>query len=157
MRRNITVADAEVDAEIERMSKRFSLPVAQWLKMLKEERGIEPEQYANDIIWPTLALRKLAGDRLHASYPLFPAAAATTTPAATVFATAVFVARCVRPLRLMLMTEGRVAFATTYSMPSMIPVIVPLPEHPSTRTLISVTPVATPYVSLPTVPATWVP
>ncbi len=67
MRRNITVADAEVDAEIERMSKRFSLPVAQWLKMLKEERGIEPEQYADDIIWPTLALRKLAGDRLQVS------------------------------------------------------------------------------------------
>ncbi len=67
MRRNITVADAEVDAEIERMSKRFNLPVGQWLKMLKEERGIEPEQYANDIIWPTLALRKLAGDRLQVS------------------------------------------------------------------------------------------
>ena len=26
--------------------------------------NVTPEQYANDIIWPTLALRKLAGERL---------------------------------------------------------------------------------------------
>jgi parvulin-like peptidyl-prolyl isomerase len=38
--------------------------VDQWLKMLKQERGINTRQYANDIIWPTLALRKLAGERL---------------------------------------------------------------------------------------------
>ena len=29
-----------------------------------QERGIKPEQYANDIIWPSLALRKLAGEKL---------------------------------------------------------------------------------------------
>ena len=43
------------------MAKSFSLPVDQWLKLLKQEREVQPEQYANDIIWPTLALRKLAG------------------------------------------------------------------------------------------------
>ncbi len=32
--------------------------------MLKQERGIKPEQYKNDIIWPTLALRKLAAERI---------------------------------------------------------------------------------------------
>ena len=63
-RQGITVTSAEVDAEIERMSKRFNIPVDQWLKMLKQERNVTPAQYANDIIWPTLALRKLAGDRL---------------------------------------------------------------------------------------------
>ena len=56
-----------MDAEIERMAKRFNIPVDQWLKMLKQERNITPEQYANDIIWPTLALRKLAGERLSPS------------------------------------------------------------------------------------------
>ena len=66
-RRNIVVTRAEVDGEIERMAQRFSLPVEQWLKMLKQERGIKPVQYASDIIWPTLALRKLAGDRLKVS------------------------------------------------------------------------------------------
>ncbi len=34
------------------------------LKLLKEERGITNAQYAKDIIWPTLALRKLADARL---------------------------------------------------------------------------------------------
>ncbi len=63
-RRGITVTQEEVNAEIERMSRRFGLPVDQWLRMLKQERGIKPAQYASDIIWPTLALRKLAGSRL---------------------------------------------------------------------------------------------
>jgi parvulin-like peptidyl-prolyl isomerase len=63
-RRNIVITRGEVDAEIERMAQRFSLPVDQWLKMLKQERGVKATVYANDIIWPMLALRKLAGDRL---------------------------------------------------------------------------------------------
>jgi parvulin-like peptidyl-prolyl isomerase len=62
--RNLTVTRAEVNAEIEEMAKRFNLPVDQWLKLLKQERGVNPEQYANDIIWPTLALRKIAGAQL---------------------------------------------------------------------------------------------
>jgi len=63
-RQGISVVQADVNAEIERMATRFGLAVDQWLKMLEEERGINPRQYANDIIWPTLALRKLAGNRL---------------------------------------------------------------------------------------------
>jgi parvulin-like peptidyl-prolyl isomerase len=60
----ITVTRREVDEEIEQMARSFKLPVEQWLKMMQQERGIKPEQYANDIIWPTLALRKLAGEKL---------------------------------------------------------------------------------------------
>jgi len=63
-KRNIEVTREDVDAEIKRMAQRFSLPVDQWLKMLKQERGITAAQYANDIIWPTLALRRLAGSQL---------------------------------------------------------------------------------------------
>jgi parvulin-like peptidyl-prolyl isomerase len=63
-RQNITVTKAEVSAEIERMAKRFNIPVEQYVKMLKQERNITPDQYAKDIIWPTLALRKIAGERL---------------------------------------------------------------------------------------------
>ena len=63
-RQGITVSQSEVDAEIHRMATRFGLPIDQWLKMLKSERGISPTQYANDIIWPTLALQKLASERL---------------------------------------------------------------------------------------------
>ncbi len=63
-RRGVVITRQEVDAEIQRMATRFGLSVDQWLKMLKQERGITPVQYANDIIWPTLALRKLAGQQL---------------------------------------------------------------------------------------------
>jgi parvulin-like peptidyl-prolyl isomerase len=63
-RQNITITSAEIDGEIERMAKRFKFSVDQWLKLLKQERGITPAQYANDIIWRMLALRKLAGPRL---------------------------------------------------------------------------------------------
>ncbi|MBX7075033.1 MAG: peptidylprolyl isomerase [Pirellulales bacterium] len=60
----ITISVSEVDAEIDRMAQRFGLPKAQWLKMLESERNIKPAQYAKDIVWPTLALQRLAAARL---------------------------------------------------------------------------------------------
>jgi parvulin-like peptidyl-prolyl isomerase len=66
-RLGITVSHREVDEEIEQLAASFKLPVHQWLKMLQQERGIKPDQYANDIIWPSLALRKLAGEKLQVS------------------------------------------------------------------------------------------
>lgn len=62
--RNIVVTTKEVDEEIDRMAARFGVPADQWLKLLKEERNITAAQYAKDIIWPTIALRKLADSRL---------------------------------------------------------------------------------------------
>lgn len=62
--RNIVVTTKEVDAEIDRMADRFGMPTEQWLSLLKDERGITTAQYAKDIIWPTIALRKLADSRL---------------------------------------------------------------------------------------------
>ena len=60
----IEVTEAEVDAEILKISKKFSLAVDQWLQMLKAERGLTAAQYRRDIIWPMLALRKLAGENV---------------------------------------------------------------------------------------------
>ena len=60
----ITISRREVEDEINQMAKSFNLPREQWMKLLMQERGIKPEQYADDIIWPSLALRKLAGERL---------------------------------------------------------------------------------------------
>ena len=62
--RQIEVTDQEIDAEIDRMAKRFKIGKDQWLQMLEKERGIRPEQYKRDILWPTLALRKCAADQL---------------------------------------------------------------------------------------------
>lgn len=63
-RQGISVSREEVEKEIEQLARRFNLSVEQWLKLLKQERDITPEQYAEDIIWPMLALRKLARDQL---------------------------------------------------------------------------------------------
>jgi parvulin-like peptidyl-prolyl isomerase len=62
--RQITVTQTDVNAEIERMARKFGLTTDQYLKMLKQERGIKPEQYATDIVWPMLALRRLAKDQI---------------------------------------------------------------------------------------------
>jgi parvulin-like peptidyl-prolyl isomerase len=66
---SLVVTKQEVDERIDQMARRFGLPKDQWLKMLEQERGIKPEQYASDIIWPTLALEKLAAPRLTVSEP----------------------------------------------------------------------------------------
>jgi parvulin-like peptidyl-prolyl isomerase len=62
--RNISVTDQELSAEIDRMAARFKIGRQQWLQMLQKERGINEQQYTRDILWPTLALRKLAADQL---------------------------------------------------------------------------------------------
>jgi len=61
---NIVVTKKEVDEEIDRMARKFSVGKDQWLKMLEKERGIKPDRYAQDIVWPTLALRELAKNQL---------------------------------------------------------------------------------------------
>ena len=64
-RRGLSVSREEVNAEIERTASKFKLPVHEWLKLLKQERGVTAEQYASDIVWPRLALQKLAGAELN--------------------------------------------------------------------------------------------
>lgn len=59
--RNVKVTEAEVLQEITRISKRFGLDTTTWYKMLQAERGLNPLQYQRDVIWPMLALKKLAG------------------------------------------------------------------------------------------------
>lgn len=65
--RQITVTNEEIAAEIDRMAKRFQLGREQWLELLEKERGVTPQEYARDIVWPTLALRKLADQQLQVS------------------------------------------------------------------------------------------
>ena len=60
----VLVSEAEVDQEVVEISKKFGLAVDQWYKMLEAERGLNPEQYRRDIIWPMLALKKLAGKEI---------------------------------------------------------------------------------------------
>lgn len=64
--RKLEVTPAEIDAEIEDVAQRLGggMGREQWLRTLDKERGISPAQYARDIIYPTIALRKLAVGRV---------------------------------------------------------------------------------------------
>lgn len=61
-KQQISVTEQEVSQEIATIAKRFNLDVNQWLQMLQAERNITPAQYRSSVIWPMLALKKLAGE-----------------------------------------------------------------------------------------------
>jgi foldase protein PrsA len=62
--RKLEITAAEIDQEIDTVAKRFQINREQWLRTLDKERGISPVQYARDIIYPALALRKLCSGRV---------------------------------------------------------------------------------------------
>ena len=63
--RKIEVTPTEIDEEIETIAQRIAgVGREAWLRSLDKERGISPAQYARDIIYPSLALRKLATPRV---------------------------------------------------------------------------------------------
>ena len=59
-RQGITVTPQDVDAEIDAMSRRFNVPRDKWIELIQQERGITSAQYAEEIVWPMIALRRLA-------------------------------------------------------------------------------------------------
>ena len=56
----IPVTAADVDAEIASMARRFKVSREQWLSLIQRERGVTEQQYRDDIVWPMIALRRLA-------------------------------------------------------------------------------------------------
>jgi foldase protein PrsA len=62
--RNLEVTAPQIDQEIETVASRFGIDRKHWLLTLEKERGISPIQYARDIIYPALALRKLCSGRV---------------------------------------------------------------------------------------------
>ena len=59
----VKVTPAEVDAEIERVAQTVAhVSKEQWLAALADKKKISPSQYAHDIIYPSLALKKLTAD-----------------------------------------------------------------------------------------------
>ncbi|MEM8678409.1 MAG: peptidylprolyl isomerase [Planctomycetota bacterium] len=63
-KQQIAISQGEVEEEIVRMAAKFGLPKAKWLEMLEDERDISADQYRRDIVWPTLALRRIAQGNL---------------------------------------------------------------------------------------------
>ena len=66
-RAKLEVTAAEIDQEIENVARRFGIGREAWLRTLDKERSISPVQYARDIIYPALALRKLCTGRVTVS------------------------------------------------------------------------------------------
>ncbi len=62
--RKLDITAAEIDQEIEAVARRFGISREGWLRTLDKERGISPVQYARDIIYPAIALRKLCAGRV---------------------------------------------------------------------------------------------
>jgi foldase protein PrsA len=59
------VTATEIDQEIENVAQNVAhVGREAWLRTLAKERGISPVQYARDIIYPALALRKLSSKRV---------------------------------------------------------------------------------------------
>ena len=63
-RQNVVVTNPEVAQEVQRIAAKFRLTPENWYQMLAAERNITPIQYRRDIIWPMLALKKIAGAKI---------------------------------------------------------------------------------------------
>src|SRR4029079_10171256 len=59
--RGITVTEEEIKQEVIETARKFNVPVETWYQLLASERQLNPQQYHRDVIWPMLALKKLAG------------------------------------------------------------------------------------------------
>jgi len=60
----IVITEKDLDDEITNIAEKFGLSVDRWLEMLQKEREVDPQQYRYEIVWPTIALRRLAASRL---------------------------------------------------------------------------------------------
>ncbi len=61
---SVEISEAEVKKAIDKQAKDLGLTADQLLQMSQAERNIMPDQYRRDIVWPMLALRKLAGEEV---------------------------------------------------------------------------------------------
>ncbi len=64
VQKKIQVSEAEVDQEINRVAAKFGMSVEQWYQYLQSERDTSISNYRRDVIWPMLALKKLAGSEV---------------------------------------------------------------------------------------------
>ncbi len=61
-RAGIEVTQADVNAEVVKIAKKFDLTPENWYQIIQSERHLSRLQYQQDIIWPMLALKRLAGN-----------------------------------------------------------------------------------------------
>lgn len=59
--RGVEVTTSEVNQKVSEVARTYNLDVKAWYTMLHSEQDLTPLQYQRDVIWPMLALRKIAG------------------------------------------------------------------------------------------------
>lgn len=62
--KGIVITQADVNNELSRMSNKFGLNTKLFLEAMEKNRGIAPEQLSTEVVWPMLALRALAADKI---------------------------------------------------------------------------------------------
>ena len=63
-KRGIVVTNKEINDEVTKVASRFRIPADQYLAMLETQKNVTADQYKREIIWPTLALKKLSADQI---------------------------------------------------------------------------------------------
>lgn len=66
-RAGVQITQSEIDQEVLTIAGKFNIDVANWYSLLQTERGINRQQYHRDVIFPMLALKKLAGQNIQVS------------------------------------------------------------------------------------------
>jgi parvulin-like peptidyl-prolyl isomerase len=62
--KGVQISEQEIDAEVAKTAAGLRLTPDRFYEVLRDEREIDRQQYRDDIVWPMLALRKLAADQL---------------------------------------------------------------------------------------------
>jgi parvulin-like peptidyl-prolyl isomerase len=63
-RQGIQISPQEIEQEVQKVAQKFGIPADRYLAMLESRKNVTAEQYKREIIWPTLALRRLARDKI---------------------------------------------------------------------------------------------
>lgn len=67
----VEITTQEVQNEVMRVAKKWSLTPESYLRLLQEERGISPEEYSSDVVWPMLAQRALVAEAVEVTQEEF--------------------------------------------------------------------------------------
>lgn len=59
--RGVSITEEEIQREVIEYARRMKVPTETWYQLMLSQRGLSPAQYHRKVIWPMLALKKLAG------------------------------------------------------------------------------------------------
>jgi foldase protein PrsA len=57
----IAITEQEIQREVVEFARRMKVPTETWYQLMQSQRNLTPAQYHRTVIWPMLALKKLAG------------------------------------------------------------------------------------------------